>query len=297
MKRKENNAGYWAQVATADGLRLDGFLHDAEGESDLATTRPVALLMHGAGANFYGASLVNRIGTHLVKDGWAVLRANNRGHDGWHVAFRGGKMVYLGSAFERLEESTFDVSAWIEWLDRQKLGPITLVGHSLGAFKSLYAVKELKRSAPDLYRLIDRVVAVSPPALTQAGYEQSEHGPVYRQTCQRCQALLENDQNASPFWATYPFPMLLSAGCYLNKYASGETFHFLEWLDELEKPVYWSFGTQELESHQVLRQSVDLLRDRLPETHDLALTEGADHFFTGYTRKICLEVVQWLRAS
>lgn len=297
MRKKDSNSGIWAQVATADGLRLDGFLQSpVAAETELTDSDHVALLMHGAGANFYGASLVNRVGTHLLKDGWPVLRANNRGHDGWHVAFRGGKLVYLGSAFERLEESVLDIVAWLDWLQRSGYRRVTLLGHSLGAFKSLFTLSQLIESEvyADRLDLIQNVVAISPPALTQSGFSSSIRQQDYLQTIRQCETMLEQEQQSSTFWATYPFPMLLSPGCYLNKYVSGERFHFLSWLDSLQVPVYWNFGGQELEGHDVLSRSVEQLQQQLPSHHEFCITEGADHFFTGFTREVCRDVVRWL---
>ena len=206
-------------------------------------------------------------------------------------------MIYLGSAFERLEESVLDVAAWLDWLKRSGYGPVTLVGHSLGAFKSLFCLKTFSHSENyrEHWEQIDRLVVVSPPSLTQTGFANSERQEEYLKTIQHCHEMIEADQDQSTFWATYPFPMLLSPGCYLNKYASGEDFAFLNWLETLDKPVYWIFGGAELETHDVLSTSVGKLQEHLPDRHQLDIVNGADHFFTGYTRQVCQMAVDWLR--
>lgn len=297
----------WTQVATGDGLRLDGVLHQATAgaasESEFTEPtkiesrhNPVVLLMHGAGANFYGPSLINRVGTHLHRDGWSVLRANNRGHDGWHVAFRGGKMINLGAAFERLEESVLDVIAWVDWLDRNDFGPIWLVGHSLGAFKSLYAMNAIA-SRPEYQSRLQRIqgiVAISPPCLSQSLFEGSDRGNVFRQSIQHCNKMLQNGKENDVFQAQYPFPMLISPGCYLNKYVSGERFNFTHWLDSFDCPLYWIFGQDELKSHVALAEGVIQLQQALPERHQLKIFPNADHFFTGSTREVCVEVTRWI---
>jgi len=307
-RKKEIKDCQWTQVATSDGLRLDGMLHQAPSHSankdsslDPADApiagNPVALLMHGAGANFYGPSLINRVGTHLHRDGWSVLRANNRGHDGWHVAFRGGKMINLGAAFERLEESILDVLAWVDWLVRNNFGPIWLVGHSLGAFKSLYALNAIRHRTEYQSRLqqIQGIIAISPPCLSQSLFQNSDQGDLFCQTVQHCQQMIENGQVNDVFQATYPFPMLISPGCYLNKYVSGEAFNFTQWLDSFDCPLYWIFGQDELASHVALAEGVKQLQQALPEGHQLKIFPNADHFFTGSTREVCVEVAHWIK--
>lgn len=311
-KKKWQEACRWVQVATADGLRLDGLLHvkreteeRESGQSEIPETRaqqrPVILLMHGAGANFYGPSLINRVGTHLHQVGWSVLRANNRGHDGWHVAFRGGRMVNLGAAFERMEEAVFDISAWCLWLKRNGFGPVWLVGHSLGAFKSLLFLDSLKRTAsPEISAApsgqvdVAGVVAISPPCLSQTLFESSDRGAEFLSTVRRCREWVEQGQIDQIMSVTYPFPMFISPGCYLNKYVSGERFNFTQWIDHLGQPIYWIFGEAELDSHVALAAGVKQLTSRLPESHQLKIVPQADHFFTGQTRDVAKEVARWM---
>ncbi len=284
---------HWVQVATCDGLRLDGLLHDETwdaGEKVTRRERTVVLLFHGAGANFYGPSLINRVGTHLFRAGWPVLRVNNRGHDGWHVAFRGGKMTQMGAAFERMEESVWDVQAWLGWLQRNGYSRVILAGHSLGAFKLVHALAQ----APDACSGVLAAVAISPPCLSQSLFSAAAQGELFRRTVAQCQEWEAAGRGQEVFAAQYPFPMLISAGCYLNKYASGERFNFTHWHERLSPPVLWVYGGGELASHEALARGIEGLERSLPASQQLVTIPEADHFFTGWSREVCVAVEQWL---
>lgn len=297
------HACHWVQVATCDGLRLDGLLHDHSWdatEKSVSRDRTIVLLMHGAGANFYGPSLINRVGTHLFRLGWPVLRVNNRGHDGWHVAFRGGGVTQMGAAFERLEESTWDVQAWLGWLRRNGYHRVILAGHSLGAFKIVYALSQLHDAASRDPRSllndvrIETAVAISPPCLSQSLFESSSHGKQFLETVRHCRDLLERGEDDHVFRVEYPFRMLISPGCYLNKYASGERFNLTQWHTTLKESILWMFGGSELQSHEALAHGVRTLEQNLPANHRLVVVPEGDHFFTGTSRDVCVAVQHWL---
>ncbi|MDP1562650.1 MAG: alpha/beta fold hydrolase [Pirellulaceae bacterium] len=302
-RQRNYHACHWVQVATCDGLRLDGMLHDDSW--DVTTKagnaeRPIVLLMHGAGANFYGPSLINRVGTHLSRLGWPVLRVNNRGHDGWHVAFRGGGVTQMGAAFERLEESLWDVEAWLGWIRRNGYRRVILAGHSLGAFKVVYFLSCLReQTAPETnsWRTdlqIETAIAISPPCLSQSLFTLSSHGEQFSETIRACHAMLERGEEENIFRAEYPFRMLISPGCYLNKYASGERFNFTHWYANLSDPVLWMYGEAELQAHEALSRGVQVLKQDLTLNHRMIIVPDADHFFTGTSRDVCLAAEQWV---
>lgn len=302
-RQRNYHACHWVQVATCDGLRLDGLLHDPTWDAtakSVSKEGSIVLLMHGAGANFYGPSLINRVGTHLFRLGWPVLRVNNRGHDGWHVAFRGGGITQMGAAFERLEESIWDVQAWLGWLRRNGYQRVILAGHSLGAFKILYALARLREQATTDARSvlhdvqIRTAVAISPPCLSQSLFESSPQSDLFRRTVRACEVMLEQGADEQIFRAEYPFSMLISPGCYLNKYASGERFNWTQWQENLKESILWIFGAAELQSHEALARGVQVLEKQLSANHQLFVVPEGDHFFTGTSRDVCLAVEQWL---
>ncbi len=302
--RQRNYHGcHWVQVATCDGLRLDGLLHDETWDAAAKAApadRAVVLLMHGAGANFYGPSLINRVGTHLYRAGWPVLRVNNRGHDGWHVAFRGGTVTQLGAAFERLEESLWDLQAWLGWIQRNGYRRVILAGHSLGAFKIVYALSQWGEANGDVESWgfkdlkIETAIAISPPCLSQSLFETSGQGDRFRDTVRLCQEMIGRGEEDCVFRAEYPFRMLISPGCYLNKYASGERFNLTQWHTNLKESILWIYGESELQSHEALARGVQVLERELAAEHRLVVVPEADHFFTGTSRDVCLAAEQWL---
>ena len=76
------------------------------------------LCIHGTGSNFYAALTLAGLTPKLLADGAAVLRANTRGHDLISTGPSTGGGMLQGAAFERVNESPWDLTAWIDLLRR-----------------------------------------------------------------------------------------------------------------------------------------------------------------------------------
>lgn len=199
-------------------------------------------------------------------------------------------MIQMGSAFERLHESEIDINAWTGWLERAGYGPVWLVAHSLGAFKSLFWASK----NPDS-KSVEGIVSISPPCLSQKLFSTSDNVSVYIDMVAKSKKLISDGKETEVFWAEYPFKMLLSPGCYMDKYVSGERYNFNTFASDIKLPVYWMFGQKELDDHMALGKGVQELKDNLTEGHDFKIVDDADHFFTGYTRDVCNDVSSWIK--
>lgn len=115
---------------TADKERLHGLLFiRANAQSDLAL-----ILVHGVAMNFYLPPLVN-FGQELAERGFHCFVINTRGHD-W-IARAGNLTNFGGSAYENLEDCLLDLDGALDYLKHQGYRRFILLGHSLGAIKSI----------------------------------------------------------------------------------------------------------------------------------------------------------------
>jgi len=117
-----------------DGVRLDGALiHPL-----VPTARPIAVVwVHGGGSNFYQPMYV-RVGRALAARRLMFITGNSRGHDyGSWCEHADGTSFLGGVAWERLEEATRDVAAWVRFAAEQGVHRVVLAGHSLGALKAI----------------------------------------------------------------------------------------------------------------------------------------------------------------
>lgn len=114
----------------ADGLRLNGMLADAD--SDITVIH-----VHGRGGNFYENSFLRRMYDEYPRQGINLLAFNNRGHSSYVEAYMNGRVIYVGSAIEKFEDSLLDLDAACAFA-RTFSSKIVLQGHSLGCEKVMY---------------------------------------------------------------------------------------------------------------------------------------------------------------
>ena len=115
---------------TADNERLHGLLFTPPNEqSDLAL-----LFVHGVAMNFYLPPLAI-FGQELAQRRYHCFVINTRGHD-W-IARVGNLTKFGGSAYENLDDCLFDFDGALDYLHKQGYRRFVLVGHSLGAIKSI----------------------------------------------------------------------------------------------------------------------------------------------------------------
>src|SRR5262245_40246497 len=154
--------------------------------------------IHGTGGNFYGSTLFDAIGAHCLERGCSVLRVNTRGHDGISnaVTARGGRR--LGAAYELVDDCRHDLVAWIDFL-KERVGPrVGLVGHSLGAVKTIYTLAH-EDALP-----LSCAIAISPPRLSYAWFCESPEGPKFLETYQQADEHVQAGRHAMLLDVTLP---------------------------------------------------------------------------------------------
>ena len=115
---------------TSDNERLHGALFTpAKTPPDLAL-----LFVHGVAMNFYLPPLFV-FGQELAERGFHSFVINTRGHD-W-ISRAGNLTKFGGSAYENLEDCLPDLDGALDYLKKRDYRRFILIGHSLGAIKSI----------------------------------------------------------------------------------------------------------------------------------------------------------------
>ncbi len=275
------------QTTTRDGVRLDGMLQTP---AQSTRTWPVDGLcfVHGTGGNFYASSLFDAIGERCLQRGCAVLRVNTRGHDGISnaVTSKGGRR--LGAAYEIVDDCRHDLAAWIDFL-KERVGPrVGLVGHSLGAVKSLYAL------AHDTSLHVERVIAISPPRLSYAWFCESPEGQQFLGTYQRAEALVEAGQPTTLMDVQLPLPIAITAAGYVEKYGPDERYNYLPFMRSVRVPTLLTLGAIEAEHNMAFRGAAEMLRESQHRTLTLATIADADHFYSKARPALIARLDEWL---
>lgn len=94
--------------------------------TELPRPKGLVVHVHGTWGNFYANAFIGALATYYASKEWAFLTANYPGHDETAV-------------HERFEDFPAALSAWLATAPDDL--PIILQGHSLGALKLLYALK------------------------------------------------------------------------------------------------------------------------------------------------------------
>ena len=160
---------------TPDNERLHGLLFTPpESASDLAL-----VLVHGVAMNFYLPPL-SIFGQELAQRGYHSLVMNTRGHD-W-ISRAGNLTKFGGSAYEVLEDCLPDLDGALEFLKKQSYRRFILIGHSLGAIKSI--IYQGRRQLPEVIGI------VSCSAPRQFYSERAARQPGFKDVIERAEALI-----------------------------------------------------------------------------------------------------------
>jgi pimeloyl-ACP methyl ester carboxylesterase len=283
------------RTVTRDGLRLDGALAAAkvsEGPTAKAGAT-AAILLHGVAANFYTSSTFEPLIPRLQALGIAALSVNTRGHDSVFGASLGNMRRRLGAAYETVDDCRLDVAAWIDFLKSRGHARILLIGHSLGAIKAVYSQVHEK-----LAKVVG-VVAVSGPRLSYSTFMNAPESSMFWDSMHTAQQLAKAGQADELFTSKYPFPLLITAGSYIDKYGPAERYNLLKFAADLPSPALFTYGSKELANGGIAFAGVPEALKLLPnaERREVEIIDGADHVYTGTADRLADVVCQWLNKS
>jgi pimeloyl-ACP methyl ester carboxylesterase len=281
------------QTTTSDGVTLHGALYPATPVQHDRTDVDVVVCLHGVGGNFYSSALFNALAGRLQQQGLAVLCVNTRGHDSVSFVSTASAPQRLGAAYETVGKCVHDVAAWCELARNRGLERIALLGHSLGAIKSVYAATHVS----DLN--LGRIVAMSPPRLSYEAFMSGPRRTRFQQTIQLAEDNVARGEPDALFLARVPFPLLITAAGYLEKYGPQENYNLLRFAHRLPCPTLFTYGQLELNGPDVSFAGMpDLIRNLphqtvIPQCTTIA---GADHMYNGTFEQVWTTILDWLIA-
>jgi pimeloyl-ACP methyl ester carboxylesterase len=278
------------RTVTRDGLRLDGALMPA-GSGSERNGATAAILIHGVAGNFYTSSTFEPLVPMLRELGLATLSVNTRGHDSVFGATMGIVRRRFGAAYETVDECRHDVGAWIDFLKCRGHVRIVLIGHSLGAVKGVYA------QAHDKFAEVAAVVAVSCPRLSHSAFMNAAESSVFWESMQTAAAMVKAGQGEELFTSKFPYPLLITAAGYVDKYGPTERYNVLQFAADLGCPALFTYGSKELAGGGIAFAGMPEALMALPhaERRSVAVIEGADHVYTGVGEVLAARIAQWLR--
>ncbi|MBX9790685.1 MAG: alpha/beta fold hydrolase [Pirellulales bacterium] len=294
------------QVTTDDGVRLDGMLQAADEEvagSALPLGIDAVVMVHGTGGNFYASTMMELLAECLRKLGAATLRVNTRGHDGISTAVTRTGGIRQGAAYEVVDDCRHDLAAWLDLAQARGYRSVALLGHSLGAVKSIYALAQAGSGSDDTAsgrpRSVTRLIVLSPPRLSYSYFAASPRAEEFLAMCRQAEELVAAGRDESLVEISFPLPYAVTARGYLDKYGPAERYNVLKHLPTISCPTLVTFGSIEVQTNVAFRGMPEAV-EALPAAADgasrsLALIAGADHFYSGTRAELAARVESWLR--
>lgn len=280
------------RTVTRDGLRLDGAFTQTRRASE-GFRCDAALLLHGVGGNFYSVRTLESLIAKLNEANISTLVVNTRGHDAVFEANLGNVRRRFGAAFEVVDECRLDIAAWLELLSSRGYQRVALIGHSLGAIKSVYA------QAHETFSAVRAVVAISGPRLSYAAYMNAADSSRFWESMQTAERMVRDGRGEELFTSKFPFPLLISAGSFIDKYGPAERYNQLKFADKLKCPALFTYGTKELANGGIPFAGMpeEIANLSGGDRRKIEIVEGADHFYTGVGDQLAEVVMGWLRST
>jgi pimeloyl-ACP methyl ester carboxylesterase len=280
------------RTVTRDGLRLDGALARESGVGGRESAS-AAILLHGVASNFYTSSTFEPLIPRLQGLGLAVLSVNTRGHDSVFGAGLGTVRRRFGAAYEIVDECRQDIGAWIEFLRSRGHQQIALIGHSLGAVKAVYF--QAHEKCVD----VAAVVAVSPPRLSYSAFMNAPESTQFWDSMHTAEEMAKGGQGEELFTSKFPFPMLMTAAAYMDKYGPTERYNILKFVADLPCPALFTYGSKEVDSGGVAFAGMPEAVSSLPngERRSVRVIDGGDHVYSGVTPQLAEQISDWLSGN
>lgn len=278
------------QVTTSDGLRLHGALELPPADANAPGPVDAWICLHGTGSNFYAASTLAGLTPKLLATGSAVLRANTRGHDLVSTGSSAAGRPLIGAAFERVDECTFDLAAWLELLQSRGFQRIGLLGHSLGAIKAIFALAA--EPTPNFVA----IVAVSPPRLSYSYFVDSLRGAEFLAAFASAESLVRDGRGDELMLIRFPIAYHVTAAGYVDRYGPAERYNVLRLLDKVSCPTLVTYGSSEVQSELAFRGMPEAVRECATPANKLqvAVIAGADHIYTAQHDSLAAQINRWV---
>lgn len=287
--KKWNRRMNLVRVETDDGLLLDGVRLPAE-DRRRSPTAPSFVLVHGTGSNFYHSGILEFVANRLAEQGREVWRVNTRGHDGIATIPGRNGGVPGGATYERVTDARHDLAAWVRLAASAGGERVVLVGHSMGAVKSLlYATQE------DVPRVVG-VVGLSPPRFCHSLWMQHPRADAFRDAWRKACCLVRAGDGDAYLPVTQPVPFLATAAGFVAKYGPHDELDFVPRLNSIRCPALITIGTQSAAASPAfdgLAETILALPDR-PNDRTVKTIEGANTGYSGSESLVWDELSAWL---
>jgi pimeloyl-ACP methyl ester carboxylesterase len=239
------------------------------------------ILVHGVAMNFYLPPLFN-VGQELATRAFHSFVINTRGHD-W-ISRAGNLNKFGGSAYETLEESLPDLDGALGFLKERGYRRFVLIGHSLGAVKSIIYQGTRQRA--------DVIGIVSCSAPRQFYSERVARQPGFRELIDKAEELVAQGKGEQLLSvAVGQNPGIFTARTHVNKYGRDDRNDCRPYAGRLGCPLLAIVGSAEPKFFYQYAQEITA---GAGSNGTCILIDGANHFYNRHISKMVEVIDRWL---
>jgi len=263
---------------TSDNERLHGaLLTPPQSPADLAL-----VFVHGVAMNFYLPPLF-LFGQELAARGYHCFVINTRGHD-W-ICRAGNLTRFGGAAYENLDDCHADLDGALAFLAGRGYRRFVLVGHSLGAIKSIIYQGTRRRS--------DMAGIVSCSAPKQFYSERIARQPKFRELIEQAESMVSDGRGDDLMSvAVGATPGIFCARTHLDKYGKDDRNDCRPYAKSLGCPLLAIVGGAEPKLFHEYAQEI-VANAGADATYEQV--DGGNHFYNRHIAQIVKVIDQWLR--
>lgn len=235
------------------------------------------------------------IGRCFARLGHAFVAGDTRGHDLATWLFRQDGRPMLGGAwYERFEDCTYDVAAWVTHCLSEGFERVFLVGHSFGALKATFHLSETEDSG------VAGLVLAAPGVRSYVWGPQrapdEARGALARELVDAGREL-----DLLPWQFEYGAPMgTSSARTYLSWLAADELDllgirRTSARIGRVRCPILGCYGSEDSDTGTL--DDLETMRSRAAASPrvEVCLIEGAGHGFVGHEEVFAQRIDDWVR--
>ncbi|HEX9453780.1 MAG TPA: alpha/beta hydrolase, partial [Candidatus Binatia bacterium] len=239
------------------------------------------IFIHGVAMNFYLPPLFT-FGQQLAALGHHSFVINTRGHD-W-ISRAGNLTKFGGSAYENLDDCVADLDAAIEFLSHHGYRRFILIGHSLGAIKSIiYQGTQQRR---------DVIGIVSCSAPKQFYSERVARQPKFREMIEQAEALVNAGKSEELISVGVgATPGIFTARTHLDKYGKDDRNDCRPHAKNIGCPLLAIAGGAEPPFFHEYAQEIAAAAGGRSEYRNV---DGASHFYNRHTHQMVEVIDRWL---
>jgi len=282
--------GELVSFTTKDGLMLYGLLARPKRKSGIALIN-----VHGLTGNFYRSSYVKALAKAAVAANLNFLTIEERGS---YIAFRprlknkNSKKYMAGGAFEKFEDSVFDIEGAIRFLGGLGIKKIFLIGHSTGCQKVTYYQYKKKD------KRVKAIILLAPA--DDYNLQKAELGKQFGSAAAFAKRNKNHKDALMPGRYT---KALLGVKRFLSfsdlRFAEARLFNYesnkLKEFGTIRQPILALFGDKEEYALKPVREYMKILeRDTRSKRFDYLIIKGADHGFVGKEKNAAKAIMRWL---